>query len=72
MGITADGMTGPVRKNMSEVINAIQTGSLYDAIAEVKAIQPSQKDAKYITDARLLQFINRIETHLNIPPSTSL
>ena len=72
MGITAEGMTGTVRKNMSQVISALQTGSLYDAITETKAIPANQKDSKYITDARLLQFVNKIEVYLGIPLSTNL
>lgn len=72
MGITQEGMTGTVRKNMSEVVNALSTGSLYDAIAEAKAIPSDKKDSKYITDARLLEFVNKIEAYLNIPLSNSL
>jgi hypothetical protein len=72
MGITTDNMTGVVRKAMSEVIIALQTGSLYDAIIEAKAIPADKKDAKYITNARLLSFINKIETKLNITLSTSI
>lgn len=72
LGITQDNMTGTVRKNMSEVISALQTGSLYDAIAEAKAIPAEKKDVKYITDARLLSFVNKIETKLGIALSQSL
>lgn len=72
MGITQDNMTGTVRKNMIEVISALQTGSLYDAITEVKAIPAEAKDPKYITNARLLTFVNRIEEYLGIPLSQSL
>jgi len=72
LGITADNMTGTVRKNMSEVIIALQTGSLYDAITEAKAIPIEDKDMKYITDARLLSFVNKIETELGIALSISL
>lgn len=72
MGITQDNMTKIVRQRMSEVINALQTGSLYDAINEAKAIPDTFKDGKYITNTRLLQFINKIETYLNLPRSNSL
>lgn len=64
LGITADNMTSTVRKNLSEVMSAIQSGSLRDAMAEVRAIPSGDKDVKYITDARLLQFINKIEAYL--------
>jgi hypothetical protein len=72
LGITADSMTGTVRKNMVEVIMALQTGSLYDAITEAKAIPADKKDAKYITDARLLAFVNKIETYLGVALSQTL
>jgi hypothetical protein len=72
MGITQDGMTSAVRKAMTEVILALTTASLYDAIAEAKAIPAEKKDPKYITDARLLSFINKIEAYLEIALSTEL
>lgn len=67
LGITQDGMTGTVRKALFEVIMCMLTGSLYDAIAEVKAIPVEKKDAKYLTNARLTQFVNDIEDYLQIP-----
>lgn len=70
MGITQDGMTGVVRKNMSEVISALSTGSLYDAIQEAKVIPADKKDNKYITNARLTIFVNKIEAYLQIPLTT--
>lgn len=72
MGITADGKTGAVRKTMSEAIVALQTGSLYDAIVEAKAVPEDKKDEKYITDERLLAFVNKIEAKLGLPLSTEL
>lgn len=72
MGITADSMTGTVRKNMSEVIVALTTGSLYDAITEAKAIPAEDKDVKYITDVRLLSFVNKIEAYLGAPLSEEI
>lgn len=70
MGITQDGMTSTVRKALSEVIICLNTGSLYDAISEVKALPASKKDAKYLTNARLTTFINQIEDYLQIPHTT--
>lgn len=72
MGITQDGMTSQVRKAMGEALMALMTGSLYDAIDELKAIPEDKKDGKYITDARLLAAINKIETFLGKPKSISL
>jgi hypothetical protein len=72
MGITQEGMTGVVRKRLEQVFLAISTGSLYDAILEIKAIPAENKDNKYITDIRLLNVVNRIETYLGAPLSTDL
>lgn len=73
MGITADGMTGTVLTVMAPVMDALRTGSLHEAIARAKAIDPADKDAKYVTDARLLAAVNRMEEHLGITPlSTTL
>lgn len=70
MGITQDGMISAVRKSLSEVILCMITGSLYDAIAEVKAIPVEKKDPKYITNARLTAFVNKIEDYLLVPRTT--
>jgi uncharacterized protein with gpF-like domain len=72
LGITQAGMTGPVRKIMAESIMALQTGSLYDAITELRAIPAESKDPVFITDARLLSAINKIELYLGIPLSESI
>ena len=72
LGITQAGMTATVRTRMAVVIAALQTGSLYDVIAEAKAIPAEDKDATFITDARLLAFINKVETYLGIALSTSI
>lgn len=72
LGITQAGMTSTVRERMAGVISALQTGSLYDVIAEAKAIPSGDKDATFITDARLLSFVNQVETYLGIALSTSL
>lgn len=72
LGITQAGKTNSVRKALAEVINALQTGSLYDAIVEARLIPDDKKDLVFITNARLLVFINKIETYLNLPLSLSL
>jgi hypothetical protein len=66
LGITADNMTKTVRQNMSEIILALQTGSLYDAIDEIDAIPAESKDGKYITDARLQEYRDKITNFLGI------
>jgi hypothetical protein len=72
LGITQDNMTSYVLERMSGVLAALQTGSLYDAIAKAKSIPVSSYDIKYITAARLLKFVNNIESYLGRPLSTSL
>lgn len=72
MGITVDGMTGQVLNVMGPMMDALRTGSLHEAISRAKAIAPEDKDPKYITDARLLQAVNRMEEHLQIPLSDNL
>lgn len=72
MGITADGMTGQVLDSMERVMAASRSGSLKEAIARAKEITPVQKDPKYITDARIITFINKIETKLGLPLTTEL
>jgi hypothetical protein len=72
LGITQAGMTTAVRSAAAQVINALQTGSLYDAIQECRAIPSESKDSIFVTDARLLQFINKIESKLGITLSTEL
>jgi hypothetical protein len=72
MGITQEGKTGEVLSKLSTVLPAIQSGSLYEAISRIKSIPSSDYDSKYITEARLLIFINKIEVYLGIPLSTEL
>jgi hypothetical protein len=72
LGITQDGMTATVLSRMGEVIDSLQTGSLYDAIQKARDIPASYYDAKYITPTRLLIFINRVEKYLGLPISGAL
>lgn len=64
LGIAQDSMSKTVRVAMSEVASAISSGDLYDAIDELKKIPAESKDDKYITDKRLLKYVNKIESHL--------
>lgn len=66
LGITQDGKTGEVLDKMAPVMTAVQSGSLYEAIARAKAITPDQYDSKYVTHDRLYAFINKIEAYLGI------
>lgn len=73
LGITQAGKTKSVRMALADAQAALSTGSLYDAIAELKSIPEEVKDNTFLTDARLLSAINKIETYLGLAPlSTSL
>lgn len=72
LGITQDGKTGAVRKALTDVLVALQTGSLYDAIEELKSIPEEAMDEKYITESRLLSAVNKIEVYLGLPESEEL
>jgi hypothetical protein len=72
LGITQAGMTSLVRLRTEQVISCLFTGSLYDAMVQIRAIPPENKDATFITDARLLAAINDIEDYLGMTRSESL
>jgi len=72
LGITQENKTGEVLTKLSGVMSAIIAGSLYEAINRTKAIPSSDYDSKYITAARLIKFLNRIETYLGIPLTETL
>jgi len=61
-----------VLDRMQSVMIAAQSGSLYEMIVRLRAIPAESKDAKYITDARILACINKIETYLGLPLSTEV
>ena len=72
LGVTQAGMTATIRTIMAPAIQCLQTGSLYDAIAQCRAVAPENKDPTFITDARLLAFINLVEDYLGLVRSTSV
>jgi hypothetical protein len=67
LGITQRGLTGHVRKTLREVKDALETGSLYDAIHEVRMLNPADFDDTILTPTRLLTFRNKIEEFVNVP-----
>ena len=72
MGITQDIMTGHVRLIATNIMDAVSTGSLYDAMSAIRSIPVEEYDAKYITAGRLLTYLNKIETYLGLPLSETL
>lgn len=72
LGITQAGKTRDVRLALREVKDCLETGSLYDAMDEIRAIPEAAKDETFVSDARLLTFLNKIEAILALPLSTEL
>lgn len=72
MGITQDGMTEDVLDVMLPVMSALQGGAPTVAIKRAKAIPESSYDSKFVTEARLLSYVNQIEKFLGLPTSQSL
>jgi len=64
LGIRSDDMIRTVRVNMQEVTNALMVGDLTGAIEDLQELSADKKDAKYITDARMNDFIDRIVAFL--------
>ena len=72
LGITQAGKTKEVRESTATIVSALQTGSLYDAIDECRNVPAEDKDTTFVTDARLLGFVNEIEAYLGATLSTTL
>ena len=72
LGITVQGKTKDVRKAMAEVINALSVGALVDAISEIRLIPNQKKDGLFISDARMLYYINKIEAFAGLDLSKSV
>jgi len=67
MGITASGQTNAVRKALYETWQAIETGSLHDAIYEAEQVT---RTSPFLTETRLRAFINELESYLGLPLSS--
>jgi hypothetical protein len=65
-------MTNQIRLVSTGVIGALSTGSLYDAMNEIRNIPEASYDAIFITEARLLEYLNKLEAFLGLPLSTTL
>lgn len=72
LGITTSGLTGPVLVKLTGVMLALNGGSLYEAINRIKAIPSSDYDATFLTEPRIIGFLNKVEAYLGIPLTTSL
>ena len=72
MGITADNMSEAVLDAMAPVESALRTGTLHVALKRLKEVPVELKDPKYITDARLLAAVNKLENYLGLQQSGEL
>jgi hypothetical protein len=72
LGITELNMTSHVRVVTSSVVSALMVGAVSDAIDQVRLIAEEDKDDVFLTDVRLLKYINLCEDYLQIPRSLSL
>jgi len=72
LGITEAGKTKVVRQAMREVTDCLNTGALFDAIDELRSIPAELKDGVFISDARILSYINEIEEFSGLPLSESV
>ena len=72
MGITQAGKTDDLLTACERVFYCLQAGSLYSAIAAAKSIPAELKDATFLTNARLLIMVNKLEAYLGLPLSETL
>lgn len=72
LGIVSAGMVDRAREILDSAFRAIETGSLLEAIEKLKAIPESSKDPIFITNERLLKYINAMEEYLTIPFTNNL
>ena len=72
LGIQQYNETNRVRRVMAQVSSAISSGALTDAIYETRQIPVEERDAIFLSAARLLKYVNLIETYLGVPLSNEL
>ena len=71
LGMTTD-ESELVLKRVSGVLFALDNGLLETCIERARRLSPTEYDGKYITEARLLQYVNRIEEYLGWEQSLEL
>lgn len=72
LGIKADAAKEAVLQKLAPVLEAVNSGDADLVIDRMKAVDPADYDGKYVTAARLLKFVNMLETSLGYTLSTSL
>jgi hypothetical protein len=72
LGAEAAGRTNTIRQATHEASGALGLGALQDGITEIRAIPAELKDPVFLSTARLLAVVNKIETYLGLPLSEEL
>ena len=72
LGITDERQTTRVIEATKLITAALQTGSLYEAMDEIKRVPIAKIDLKFLTEDRLLSFLHKIEDYLDIKRTSSL
>lgn len=71
LGIT-DAQTATLIENHSFLIQAVKMGYFPTAIYMIKNMPSEKKDGTFVTDARLLKIVNKLESFSGLPQSSSL
>lgn len=72
LGITELGMIEKVRELLDMTFRAVETGSLREAINRIKAIPEEKRYPIFVTEERMLKYVNKMEEFLGVELSTNL
>lgn len=72
LGIDDEEQTKRVIQETKGILDSLQTGFLTQAIKEIRLIPVERLDIKFLTEERLLRFLNKIEVFLAMRPTSSL
>ena len=72
LGVYQAGMSQIIRSILEPTFEALLTGSLQDAVALLKGISSTSYDSVFITEKRLLCYLNAIEEYLGTAVTQTL
>lgn len=72
LGIIQSGKLRDVRIAMQDVSDCLRNGALTDALVAVREIPDESKDEVFLSNARLLSYVNKVESYLGLPLSEEL
>lgn len=70
MGITQAGKTKLIADTCQQAFYYLSTGSLYEARTAMLELVLTEEMSPYLTEARLISFINKLETYLGLSLTT--